>query len=98
VKCPKCGYDDKPEPLALWYMRDNHTFVSLPLDPDEAAEKITKVLKEEAGRCGMLCSHQYKGYVHHDYTAPDEKSLSKPGNGLGLLLIQGWCMGGRRER
>jgi hypothetical protein len=61
-------------------MFDNHTFASLPLDPDAAAEKVRQILArpDGSGRCGMLCSHQFKEYVHHDYRdlAGDEKFIN----------------------
>jgi hypothetical protein len=67
-KLPKEGADG---PLKLWFMYDCHAFASLPLDPDAAAEKISEILKEPRGRCGMLCSHHYKPTVHHDWQDAD---------------------------
>ena len=73
--CPECGSKLPRQPLCLWFMYDCHLFSELPLDPDAAAEKVRAILKEPDGRCGMLCSHQYKVYVHHDWQAPDEKFI-----------------------
>jgi len=74
-RCPLCGGQLPREPLSLYFMYDAHWFAKLPLDPDAAAEKIRLILKEPMGRCGMLCSHQYKETVHHDWQAPDEKFI-----------------------
>ena len=68
---------DKDLPLKLWYMRDNHTFASLPLDPELAADKIATLLKEGDGRCGMLCSKQFDEHVHHDFNSPDKKFIAQ---------------------
>ena len=46
--------DHEPEPISIWYMRDNHTFRKLPLNVEGALE----TMREERDRgavYGMLC-------------------------------------------
>lgn len=53
-----------PEPVQIWYMRDNHTFASLPLDLETAMVTLRETFDGPCGRYGMLCSKQIDGRVH----------------------------------
>lgn len=46
-----------------YYMRDNHTFLKLPNDPDEALKLIAAEVRDGFSH-GMLCSKQYSVGVH----------------------------------
>ena len=43
----------KPESVACWYMRDNHTFRALPLDVDEALA-VLRSERDDGQTYGML--------------------------------------------
>ena len=50
------GQEYKPQPVACWYMRDNHTLVKLPLDVNTALSILRQ--ERDAGQTyGMLCGH-----------------------------------------
>ena len=53
----------QPEPVRVWYMRDNHTFLELPLDIDEAISALRN--EWPSGQtCGVLCSKEVNEEVH----------------------------------
>ena len=41
--------------MRIWYMRDNHTFLSLPLDVDAAMVELRRAFIEEHDVYGSLC-------------------------------------------
>ena len=41
--------------MRIWYMRDNHTFLSLPLDVDAAMVELRRTFIEEHDTYGSLC-------------------------------------------
>lgn len=46
----------EPQPVRVWYMRDNHTFRPLPLDVEAALAAMRD--ERDAGQTyGMLCGH-----------------------------------------
>lgn len=46
--------EDEPQPVRIWYMRDNHTFRALPLDVEGALSAMRQ--ERDAGDTyGMLC-------------------------------------------
>ena len=48
------GTEYKPQPVRIWYMRDNHTFRTLPLDVEDALAAMRE--ERDAGQTyGMLC-------------------------------------------
>ncbi len=55
---------DEEKPLKLWYMRDSHTFASLPLDEEGAIAKLRSEFIDHKQTYGMLCSNQYPEVVH----------------------------------
>ncbi len=69
-------------PVRIWYMRDNHTFLELPLDEAKAVEmlRVEMSYADGMGRSGMLCSKQIDITLHDDYTAPIESfvELARP--------------------
>jgi hypothetical protein len=74
---PEECYEQPPVPIKLYYMRDNHTFVPLPLDT-EAAEVILKNELKCGYTHGMLCSHAMPGdYVHAHGLDREEDFLEK---------------------
>lgn len=44
--------------MKIWYMRDNHTFLPLPLDADEAMDRLRKAFIDERDTYGMLCTKE----------------------------------------
>lgn len=50
-----CGPPIDPAVLPIWYMRDNHTFLRLPLNVDQALQLIRQEFVEGMSY-GMLCS------------------------------------------
>ena len=57
---------DQPQAVTLWYMRDNHTFRSLPLDVD-AALALMREERDKGQTYGMLCGNPsavIPGVVH----------------------------------
>ena len=48
------GTEYEPQPVRIWYMRDNHTFRALPLDVEDALAAMRE--ERDAGQTyGMLC-------------------------------------------
>jgi hypothetical protein len=41
--------------MKIWYMRDNHTFLSLPLNVDAAMVELRKAFFDARDTYGMLC-------------------------------------------
>lgn len=46
--------EDGPQPVRCWYMRDNHTFRSLPMDVEQALAVMRKE-RDDGQTYGMLC-------------------------------------------
>ena len=44
--------------MKIWYMRDNHTFLSLPLDVDKAMKRLRAAFIDELDTYGMLCTKE----------------------------------------
>lgn len=49
--------------MKIYYMRDNHTFLILPLSADDAIDKLRAEFAE-GWTCGMVCCHAIKENVH----------------------------------
>lgn len=60
--------------LKLWYMRDNHTFIRLPLDLNVAMTKLRTAFIDERDTYGMLCTKQgpMQNAPEHAYANWDE--------------------------
>ena len=44
--------------MTIWYMRDNHTFLPLPLDVDKAMKRLRAAFIDELDTYGMLCTKE----------------------------------------
>ena len=57
--------------MTIWYMRDNHTFIPLPLDADEAMARLRRAFIDEIDAYGMLCTTEGPMRGKYEHAAKD---------------------------